>query len=335
MFPAVQADRFSAVLLSPRILYFSPRQLIMDCHKSVKADGGYAEHLLQSRSLLSALRAGGSYSSQSTKFCPPLEWCRAVEAYSFMKLSNSRDKLTAFGAAAQEFGTKLFKSSPDILGNCYLAGHWQQHLPWTLLWSVRELRPRPSYRAPSWSWAAVDSPVTFPIISLPSVHRDRLTTTVRDHQIMRAGYTEFGFGPVFDGLLVVDGLMKAVPWCYIDSGRAHLKDEAHGFDEEHGVDALDPWVTGMMPPLSIWLLLVIALPSNEAEALCGTKERLTPGLRYIDEFEFRGQALLLRQKNNNEFSRIGRVELVSMRWKDPQDWIEWQDSFTRRSFVLV
>jgi len=50
----------------------------------------------------------------------------------------------------------------NLRGGAYLAGLWRQMLLEGLLWHLEprrdHLRPRPAWRAPSWSWAAVDAP---------------------------------------------------------------------------------------------------------------------------------------------------------------------------------
>lgn len=86
-------------------------------------------------------------------------WKRTVEVYSRTRLTVSRDKLIALSGIAQEFSEKI-KSR-------YVAGLWRKHLESQLLWQVNELyrdgifeNPgrRDPRRAPSFSWASIDTP---------------------------------------------------------------------------------------------------------------------------------------------------------------------------------
>jgi len=69
----------------------------------------------------------------------------------------SSDKLPALSGVA--------KTLRAVMGGTYLAGVWDNgnllhhHLAWST--TGPELRPRPAYRAPTWSWASIDHPVKF------------------------------------------------------------------------------------------------------------------------------------------------------------------------------
>jgi hypothetical protein len=84
-------------------------------------------------------------------------WDQVIEEYSKRKLTFPGDKLVAIAAIASEYSR--------ISGEHYVAGLWhggRNGLVKQLLWVSERmsLRPRPpSYCAPSWSWASVDSPV--------------------------------------------------------------------------------------------------------------------------------------------------------------------------------
>jgi hypothetical protein len=85
-------------------------------------------------------------------------WWRLVENYSCRYLSYQSDKLPAIQGLAQYF----FDRHEDV----YLAGIWRSDLLNHLSWFRCIRRGAPSnivneYRAPSWSWAAVDGEVNF------------------------------------------------------------------------------------------------------------------------------------------------------------------------------
>ncbi|KAL9116141.1 MAG: hypothetical protein Q9227_000510 [Pyrenula ochraceoflavens] len=85
-------------------------------------------------------------------------WADIVTAYRRCNLTKSEDKLVAFSGIAKEVQSMLGNTSN------YLAGLWSGNLLSELLWAVGSCQKadgspssRPQdYRAPSWSWAAVD-----------------------------------------------------------------------------------------------------------------------------------------------------------------------------------
>ncbi|KAF3803851.1 hypothetical protein GCG54_00008353 [Colletotrichum gloeosporioides] len=88
------------------------------------------------------------------------QWCELLGYYTKCQLTKSRDKLVAISAIAKE--TKSFLK-PLGEETRYLAGIWEAKLPEALAWrvhpdSVCGRRPV-DYRAPSWSWAAVDGKI--------------------------------------------------------------------------------------------------------------------------------------------------------------------------------
>lgn len=90
------------------------------------------------------------------------EWLYCVDRFCSGKLTMESDKLVAMSGIASYFHS--------VTGDEYLAGLWKTRIEEQLLWrtpdqdSERRLtyNTRPSkYRAPSWSWAAVDGPLLF------------------------------------------------------------------------------------------------------------------------------------------------------------------------------
>lgn len=90
-------------------------------------------------------------------------WNEILQAYIRCDLTEPHDKLVALSGVVKDFA--------DIVGDEYCAGLWKNDLINGLLWHVGEQElthmyfpaTRPvEYRAPSWSWAAVDSPYIQP-----------------------------------------------------------------------------------------------------------------------------------------------------------------------------
>lgn len=98
-----------------------------------------------------------------------VEWRRLVEDYSLRLLSNPEDKLAAISGLSESIrkATELLESTPDS----YYAGLWGrkflQGLAWVPCWPASDSvqQPNPSkaitYRAPTWSWASNNAPVSY------------------------------------------------------------------------------------------------------------------------------------------------------------------------------
>ncbi|KAF4333103.1 heterokaryon incompatibility [Fusarium beomiforme] len=89
---------------------------------------------------------------------PHLLWFRIVEVYTASALTIPSDKLIVCSGIA--------KRMAEIVQDDYVAGMWCRYLEGELLWLVqgnhqagRWTRPK-EYRAPSWSWASIDGPIT-------------------------------------------------------------------------------------------------------------------------------------------------------------------------------
>ena len=164
-----RAWTFQEQLLSPRLLI-------------------YASHTLQWRCRTLTCNLGGSYHSPSPSAAPRLpsmqnlllhdsqqkqegrrlgpevphstlqNWLRLVTRYSLRKSSLPSDKLPALSALAASYA--------PIFGPGYLAGIWSRSAVQQLCWRSPDSRlfftRPPNYRAPSWSWAALDGPIYFP-----------------------------------------------------------------------------------------------------------------------------------------------------------------------------
>lgn len=86
-----------------------------------------------------------------------------MEHYSRCQLTKASDKLVALSGIARHVQAEL--------QDTYVAGLWKSNFVESLAWrtqaEIRNSRPK-IYRAPSWSWAAVDGPICFPCRSSDS-----------------------------------------------------------------------------------------------------------------------------------------------------------------------
>jgi hypothetical protein len=95
---------------------------------------------------------------QSTKnYTPQRMWRHMVVEYSPLQLTYPADKLPAFSGLAAEMQRHSRQE--------YLAGLWRDTLISDMCW-YREVNGEPSpetaERKPTWSWASIDGPVTYP-----------------------------------------------------------------------------------------------------------------------------------------------------------------------------
>ncbi|OJT13598.1 hypothetical protein TRAPUB_9849 [Trametes pubescens] len=193
--------RLQEFLLSPRTLIFTSRTFRFRCQDAILNVGNslyYASDVRLPDVLfrpVSPLLQPGSKEWQHAH----AGWALVVREYSGRTLGEASDKLVACGALAEAFHR--------VLRCDYLAGLWRDTLFEDLLWDnwTRDsgyVKDRPAkYRAPSWSWAAVDGKIT----SDPFLQHQ--PDVVVSAQVVRCHVTlkdpELPFGEVTGGLLVL------------------------------------------------------------------------------------------------------------------------------------
>ncbi|KAF2809391.1 HET-domain-containing protein [Mytilinidion resinicola] len=168
-------------LLSPRVVHFTKTQIFWECHTMSACESfpiALPKTLRHNRvNQLKSLALGATASAilpetlskvvngefiGKFKMVKPLyaHWNSLVELYSLGGLTVLRDKLPALSGVADEMRHLLLEED-------YAAGLWRKSLPRSLLWIPKIhpgenkcYRPR-EYRAPSWSWASIEGPVSF------------------------------------------------------------------------------------------------------------------------------------------------------------------------------
>lgn len=146
---------FQEALLSPRILYFGPSELIWECAEVRSCQCGRATHFLGE---IKKSFFYDAFIAKNPALLPqlPRQWRRLLVQYSPLLLTKPSDKLVAIAGIA-----KLMR---NCRGSDYLAGHWRDSFILDMLW--KSDRPSSSSsqltaRAPSWSWASVDGLITY------------------------------------------------------------------------------------------------------------------------------------------------------------------------------
>ncbi|KIJ58710.1 hypothetical protein HYDPIDRAFT_163193 [Hydnomerulius pinastri MD-312] len=146
------------LFLSPRVLIFASHTLQYRCPRLTVNIGGadnvdWNPALWQEPDSIRSLPPPDT-PEHAKKFREA--WRVNVKNYTSRAISVPGDKLIALAALAEEYH--------DVIRTPYLAGLWERTLLADLLWSRdtdSAALPCPkSYRAPSWSWAAIDGQVS-------------------------------------------------------------------------------------------------------------------------------------------------------------------------------
>jgi hypothetical protein len=187
-------------LLSPRFLHFGKDELVWEClEESVCECGGY------SLDRWTKGKYGYSLADSATT-----KWRRMIEEYSTKTLSFGSDRLPALSGLA--------KSNRDCPYE-YLAGLWSNSLQFDLLWRVDKSdlpnATRPTvYRAPSWSWASVDAPISY---WSTNFYSRTYTDETKCWKVIRAEVTRAGLDPTGE---VSAGVLEVKATCF--DGRLRL-----------------------------------------------------------------------------------------------------------------
>ncbi|CAI9627807.1 unnamed protein product [Alternaria burnsii] len=144
--------------LAPRILHFGSKEMFFECYCGFKGENGFSmegrkDTLFPTTSPDSSPAIPNDTSSDEIDFTEPepmeRQWNSVLSNYNKRQLTNASDKLPALSGLARTY--------QDITGDTYLAGHWRSTLLQSLIWQATGYPTVPdTYRAPSWSWAAID-----------------------------------------------------------------------------------------------------------------------------------------------------------------------------------
>lgn len=140
-----RAWTFQEWVLSPRVLNISQFTL-WDCL------GGYANEL-NPRSMAKVRRQRDPEALGWGQFT----WNSILTEYTSRGITNLSDKLPALAGLAKRYALS------GMYRRHYLAGLWAEHLPFALLWTLRDnlTTDKRNIESPSWSWASVNEQVIF------------------------------------------------------------------------------------------------------------------------------------------------------------------------------
>ncbi|KAL7945483.1 heterokaryon incompatibility domain-containing protein [Trichoderma barbatum] len=190
-------------MLSRRLLYCNKAEFQVGCQETLQCEcgsGQIAPHFspaprglnvatLKGPASLKPDEHGGGLVGQDFTSLVYRNWMEVVETYAKLNLTKGSDKLPALSATARILA--------ENLGDGYLAGIWRSTLMEGLLWYVRAplSRPRPrgeDWRAPSWSWASIDSPSGLGFIAPATRFSKSFEGKIEAAECVVAGQDDFG-----------------------------------------------------------------------------------------------------------------------------------------------
>lgn len=197
-----RAWAFQETLLSSTLLIYNSQTLQWCCpYDQFNLGASYCRKYAASNSHLHTARNFHKMHERTS----PGDWSNIVTEYTRREHSDPRDRLIALGGVAKVFSeNRTFILQAESSEVKYVAGLWELQLIHHLPWFVSSCNvPRPlDYRAPSWSWASVDGPVSFQSTGQLACHEARVIECSTTCESMSAP-----FGAVRDGWLVIEGPM--------------------------------------------------------------------------------------------------------------------------------
>jgi Heterokaryon incompatibility protein (HET) len=192
-------------LLSPRIVQFTEHELVWGCNQLAscecqpypnRSNGGFGakhsfEHAFET----------ARWEHKKDQHSLFGIWRDVVTQYSTKQLSVASDRLPALSGLAHRL-------QPPSDGN-YLAGLWKDDLLNELAWRTipNTLVRKPGFRAPTWSWASVESPVEwFPKGALESPKKSGIPSPSVSAYCKPS--TSNMYGAVKHGWLEAEGLVR-------------------------------------------------------------------------------------------------------------------------------
>ena len=154
-------------ILAPRVIHFTQEQVFFECHKYLACElypqgipdpHAYSCIKCLVRNNVDHAWIHRSITSEEEDYRgvpgAVIEWNQIVELYTGCGLTKPRDKLIALSGIATHFNRTRFPQTE------YVAGLWRSYMLDALGWEAGQSCSRPAYRAPSWSWAALEGPIT-------------------------------------------------------------------------------------------------------------------------------------------------------------------------------
>ncbi|KAH8624427.1 hypothetical protein IG631_21166 [Alternaria alternata] len=284
-------------VLSRRILSYGNRQLYWYCGVCVRHDGGVLDRESPNWASLQTPEEQVAGNPRERYDVTPIStisrWIGIVKQYTMREMSEPSDKLIAISAVAQ----RLVNLTEGKWGR-YYAGIWTEHFFQQLLWatSESEIAKRPvRYRAPSWSWAAIDGRVDWP--SMFEFVGTKILCKLLDVEIQLLR-SQQPYGAVTAGRIQVYGEVKQVLW---SADRKTVKDNGNQAATTDGIMQTFPDVREHNAHGMIVHVLKVAMCSCRRFSI-GNK---LYQLEYVE-------GILLEHIGNEVYQRVGLIGVRSV-----------------------
>jgi len=333
--------------LSPRVLIYGSREIIYWCAESSHRDGGNEHfHWQEHNHYASLLFYQAQLETLVSSNKPPnlqKSWSDVVENYSQRKLTVENDKLPAVAAVAEQYANSMSVSGED-----YLAGLWREDLLSQCLWRVwdpKKTRRPVAYRAPSWSWAALDGGI-YPYVHVPQHENDMeerrvsCCTCVLIQAETTLSSENMPFGNVQTGMMRIRTKMRRVIWLNQDEyrdGKYQALGPSCGRDPDMSdeelallghLDGADPRLTINIDVVGEWAASSeVGLWSAEIHAVsrCGGDE---------NEVESAEGLLLEPVAGTDTFRRVGTISVQTREYMREPYWFSDQSTEWREITIL-
>ncbi|EAA35399.3 HET-domain-containing protein [Neurospora crassa] len=236
-----RAWTYQEYVLSPHILSYRTHHLEWKCRTHTELVGTPEFELPITKTSMTSEKIDGCEKGQQKVLMTNLStyrlssstsWNDVVQEYTTRAASLASDKLRALSAVARVYRFETGKE--------YLAGLWKEDIPIALCWGngpvgpqlrreygpfLTSRRPR-EYRAPSWSWASIDTPVHY-------WHEHfGVPMKMRNLQVLSTGvtptYPDGEFDSIASAFLALHGFVRAVPLkTPIELQKFRTKDPSH------------------------------------------------------------------------------------------------------------
>lgn len=301
-------------LLPVRTIYIGDRGAVWECRTGAKMES--LPHRTEQVSRWGMPTLTFSYPGEDRKPWNTA-WASIMRAYSSAYLTMSCDKLPALSGIARHFS--------NVTQCGYLAGMWQDGtFVAQLCWRVWDPRPRPEWRAPSWSWVSVDGhAVEGHNYMTNRFYRDALQLSqVACVSVLEASVTLLGedeFGEVKGGLLriactwVLRGkatMVKNLPtlglWL---GGNLCYPFSSHRENPNHCLFSADFDCTDDIETLAVGDVYLLPMAARSTKPI-DTNDAMKPLAEHEDEHVM---GLILRQAalTTGTFQRIGFFQCKS------------------------
>lgn len=283
---ATRAWALQEKLLPPRTLHLGDRGAFWECRLKIANEhlpDGFTQKL-----------GSGLLRRMGRKEHLQQWWAEVVRLFTSADLTFARDKLPALSGIARRVHSQK--------GGRYLAGLWQnERIEAQLCWRVDGSRVRPTtWRAPTWSWASVDGPVSY-MPTQSGICDDQHAHVVDARVTPLAGDV---FGELSAGVLHI-----ACTGLVLGDVSDRDKIVVQGIDEEFQcpafLDTLDE--EHLSPDITVYLLPLIG--GKQGTKILQNGEWFEPMLV---------QGMVLRRTGNDvgEFRRIGAFKCEQRRVSD-------------------